>query len=380
MALVLLSACASSPGSPAPGAAPSAAQPSRPAVEVAALEPGERWIDLTLPGGSYTPQADAGGTDDYRCMLLDPGLTADSFLSGVVLVPGNPALVHHAILYRVDPGQVTAAEAKDEQDPRLGWSCFGGPGLPDPDGAIQGLNAAPWVAAFATTGGEQRFRTGTGMALAAHSRVVLQIHYNLLHGTGSDNTMMRLRVASGDARLTPLHTMLLPAPVELPCAAEETGPLCDRDAAVLDVMRRFGDDAGRTVAGLQLLCGGALTAPRAGSTQSCSRDVATKIQIQAVAGHMHLLGRSIRVDLLHADGTITNLLDVPSFDFDDQRARRLAEPLTVRPGDALRVTCTHDATLRRMLPELQGLQPRYVVWGEGSTDEMCLGIVSYTDA
>ena len=58
----------------------------------------------------------------------------------------------------------------------------------------------------------------------------------------------------------------------------------------------------------------------------------------------------------------------------------MSEPVTVRPGDKLRVTCTHDATLRQQLPELQGLPPRYVVWGEGSTDEMCLGIVAYTDA
>jgi Copper type II ascorbate-dependent monooxygenase, C-terminal domain len=383
--LLLLAACGSSPQtddptSSAPAASPTAAEPSRAPIEVAALEAGERWIDLGLPGGSYTPQADAGGTDDYRCILLDPGLTSDSFLSGVVLVPGNAKLVHHAILYRVDPAQVAAAQAKDAEDPRLGWSCFGGPGLPDPDGAIQGLNAAPWVAAFATTGGEQRFRAGTGMALAAHSLVVLQIHYNLLNGTGADNTVMRLRVAPGDAHLTPLHTLLLPAPVELPCAAGESGPLCDRDAAVLDVIRRFGQDSGRTVAGLQLLCDGSLTNPRAGPTQTCAREVTTKIQIQAVAGHMHLLGRSIRVDLLRADGTKQTLLDVKAFDFDDQRALRMPKPVPVNPGDTLRVTCTHDATLRQQLPELQPLPPRYVVWGEGSSDEMCLGIVSYTDA
>ena len=84
------------------------------------LEPGERWIDLGLPDGPYTPHAEAGGTDDYRCILLDPALVDDTFLSGVVLVPGNPDLVHHAILYRVDPEQVAAAEAKDAADPTPG--------------------------------------------------------------------------------------------------------------------------------------------------------------------------------------------------------------------------------------------------------------------
>ena len=51
----------------------------------------------------------------------------------------------------------------------------------------------------------------------------------------------------------------------------------------------------------------------------------------------------------------------------------------VKAGDTLRVSCTHDATLRKQLPELQTLKPRYVVWGEGTSDEMCLGVLVYTD-
>jgi hypothetical protein len=72
------------------------------------------------------------------------------------------------------------------------------------------------------------------------------------------------------------------------------------------------------------------------------------------------------------------LLNVPRYNFDDQNARPLSRPVGVRPGDTLRVTCTHDATLRRKLPELRPLKPRYVVWGEGTSDEMCLGIVIWS--
>ena len=279
-------------------------------VSVAALRPGERWIDLAMPGGTYRPQAEAGGTDDYRCILLDPKLTADTYLAGVVLEPGNPNLVHHAILYRVDPAQVAAAQARDNADPRLGWSCFGGPGLPSSDptsGGLNGLDSAPWVAAFATTGGEQRFPAGTGQRLLAGSRLILQMHYNLLNGGGVDSTRVRLRVAAPGAALQPLQTLLLPAPVELPCPPGPAGPLCDRTASVFDVIRRFGENAGRTVAGLQLLCGGSMTAPKAAATQSCARPVTSTITIQSVAGHMHLLGKSIQVDLIRADGTVQRL-------------------------------------------------------------------------
>ena len=44
----------------------------------------------------------------------------------------------------------------------------------------------------------------------------------------------------------------------------------------------------------------------------------------------------------------------------------------------MRVTCTHDATLRQKLPQLSQLPPRYVVWGDGTSDEMCLGLLTAT--
>jgi hypothetical protein len=93
---------------------------------------------------------------------------------------------------------------------------------------------------------------------------------------------------------------------------------------------------------------------------------------------MHLLGKSISIDLERQDGSRQRLLNVKVWSFDDQRATVLAKPVTARAGDKLRVTCTHDATLRRKLPDLAKSPPRYVVWGWGSSDEMCLAIVSYT--
>ena len=56
----------------------------------------------------------------------------------------------------------------------------------------------------------------------------------------------------------------------------------------------------------------------------------------------------------------------------------LPTPVHLVPGDRLRVTCTHDITLHDKLPELSKQPHRYVVWGEGTSDEMCLGIVGFT--
>jgi len=207
---------------------------------------------------------------------------------------------------------------------------------------------------------------------------MLQMHYNLLHVSGVDRSGVRLRLASGAAKLQPLQTMLLPAPVELPCAPAESGPLCDRDAAVADVARRFGTAAEMMVSGLQFICGGNLAAPKSGATQSCNRRVAEPATIRAVAGHMHLLGKSIKIELNPGTARARTLLDIRVWNFDDQGTVPLAKPVRVIPGDQLRVTCTHDASLRSKLPELRNQQPRYVVWGEGTSDEMCLGIVVVT--
>jgi hypothetical protein len=174
--------------------------------------------------------------------------------------------------------------------------------------------------------------------------------------------------------------MLLVAPVELPCGKGETGRLCDRETAVLDLMQRFGSGSGATVAGLQLLCDGDVVNPRAGSTQRCDRRVSSPMVVRAAAGHMHLLGRSISIELNPGTPGARTLLKRAVWDFDNQRATPLTKPVRVKTGDVLRVTCTHDVGLRRLIPELQKEQPRYVTWGEGTSDEMCLGIVIYTKA
>ncbi len=390
--VALLTACSGSPGVPSGQERPASAadddvehptDTSPPAQAAraapAALRQGERTDVLRIPGGPYRPAAPEGGLDDYRCFLLDPHLAQDVFVTGSDVLPGSPAIVHHAILFAVPPGDVAAAEAHDAATPGRGWTCFGDAALPDAEGSrAAGLNSAPWLAAWAPGGGETVFRSRTGKRLAAGSRIVLQMHYNLREGTEPDETAVRLRLMPGTADLRALETMLLVAPVELPCTGDEAGRLCDRPQSVLDLVGRFGDQAGRTVAGLQLLCGGSMVAPRAGPTQSCERRAPDDMVVRMVAGHMHLLGRSISVELAPGRPGGQTLLDRPVWDFDDQAATTLAHPVRVSRGDVLRVTCTHDAALRSMVPELSNEEPRYVTWGEGTSDEMCLGIVLYT--
>jgi mono/diheme cytochrome c family protein len=326
---------------------------------------GERLVELELPR-AYSP---SGEGDDYRCFLLDPRLERDTFVTSAAIRPGAPSVVHHVILFRVTPEQVGEAERLDEASERQGWPCFGGTGL----GAdVDTLSDAGWLAAWAPGGEPARYPDGTGARLAAGSRIVMQVHYNLLHGAAPDRTTAALTFAPAETNLTPVATMLLPGPVELPCAPGERGPLCDRDAAVADLVRKRGPSAALVPAGLQVLCGGSpFGAPPAGPVSTCARTFESAATIHGVAGHMHLLGRSIRLELNPGADDARVLLDIPRWDFHWQNAYALEEPVSVEAGDRVRVTCRHDASLR------EG-DPRYVVWGEGTTDEMCLGVLQVT--
>ena len=390
--LVLLAAsCSSSPGPPtdaartgavaggatAPGATEqpnphqTTTQRPEPRHTAVALRSGESVKRVTM-SAPYTPAAPHGGTDDYRCFLLDPVLASDSFVTGYDVFPGDPSVVHHVILFRVPPDRLALARAEDQGTPGDGWTCFGGTGI-ERQGAS--LDDAPWLGAWAPGGAERVLAPDLGIPLQRGSQIVLQIHYNLLAGAKPDRTAVDLRLSTSP-RLTALETVLYPAPVELPCRAGKSGPLCDRDTAILDVARRFGAGAARTVPGLQLICTGGFV-PSPGPTQSCTRKVSTAGVIRSAAGHMHLLGSRLRIELNAGRPGAKTLLDIPTWDFDDQGARTV--PATrVRPGDTITVTCTHDQAWRDRIPALKGIPERYVVWGDGTTDEMCLGILGVT--
>ena len=139
------------------------------------------------------------------------------------------------------------------------------------------------------------------------------------------------------------------------------------------MVKRFGSDAASMVE--ELVSGCSNGKPVAGNEQRCDHTMDGRGTIYAVAGHMHLLGRSIRVELNPGTAKARTLLDIPVYDFDEQAIRPLDTPVTIKPGDVLRVTCTHDAGLRQQVPQLRPLPPRYVVWGDGTSDEMCLGIL-----
>ena len=90
---------------------------------------------------------------------------------------------------------------------------------------------------------------------------------------------------------------------------------------------------------------------------------------------MHLLGRSMTMTVDPGTSSAKTILDVPNYDFNYQRSYDLAHWVKVVPGDTVQVTCTYDPTLAEELPALRRAPAHFVAWGDGSSDEMCLGLM-----
>jgi hypothetical protein len=300
--------------------------------------PGLSRVDLTL--GMTEPWTPRESPDDYRCFLIDWPYETPKFVTGFRADPGNRTLVHHVIAFMADPELVDKFEGMDAADPEAGYTCFGGPG---------DLNrGVHWMGSWAPGGMGYDLPEGTGIAVAPGSKLIVQVHYSTLENPPSpDQTSVSFKIEDSVDKRAMWMPWTNPSWV--------SGQGMEIPAGEGDVRHQWALDP--TAYGL----------PFDNSA----------FDIHLVALHMHLLGSSARLDILRREGgdDDTCLLHIPRWDFDWQGGALLAQPVRFHPGDRLRVACQWDNSQANQ-PPVNGVQPvtQDVAWGEGTRDEMCLGL------
>jgi hypothetical protein len=286
---------------------------------------------------SYLP--DASVPDDYRCFILDLEFEQTQYLTASQVVPGVGALVHHALVYAIEPAQVPLVEALDAAEPGEGYTCFGGPlsasGQAGGEGGLP-TQLAAWVPGSAPL----RLSEGMGTRIVRGSKVVMQVHYSTVAGgLAPDQTEVLLRLTE-----------------EAPASLVTTRPLPIR---ALDI--KAGD-------------------PAAAFTQVFTNFRATPLTIISTTPHMHLLGKRLEAHHLTAHGERACVLRVPRWDFQWQQGYRPVEAVVVQPGESIELTCEYDNSAANQ-PVINGVQaePQDVTWGEGTRDEMCLLYLQMVD-
>ena len=347
-----LASCSSTSSTPAPHAAP-------------------KFWTITLDTATYKPHAAPGTTDDYHCTLLDPHVTRDRYLISSTFHPGSSE-DHHVVLYLVPPS--LAAEARRADSSGKGWTCFGLSSLPNLPLA-QSLRT-PMLSVWTPGHGSDLLPKDTGIELPAGSLVILQVHFNTLVGDKAVKNSLLLNTVPTSTPLLPLQVITPLAPPEIPCPSGVIGNLCDRAASIANLGRRFGPSAPAFVNTIEQACGHDPANPPTGDNSTCiwPQPISQNGYIVRVQAHMHLLGQSFSMILDPGTPQARTVLSVKNYNFDYQKAYNLATPIPVKPGDRLKVTCSYDPQLAQELPLLRKVPPHFVTWGDGSSDEMCVGL------
>ena len=361
-AMSLLASCSSSPS-------------ASPSTHPAQLIDNAKVTTLSMKAPTtYTPQAINGGTDDYHCTILDPHVQENSFIVASQFFPGtgpSSVEVHHSILFLVPPPLVSAAETAN--DGGKGWTCFGEPPVLG-RGLGQFLDM-PWLSAWAPGHGKDVLPLTTGTPLAKGSLIIMQVHYNLLVGDKPVQPSVQLETVPASANLRPTTIQPVVAVPNVPCPSGITGPLCDRSAEIANLDQRFGSYMGFFDEGMEVICGENPSNPPVGDSTSCVWHIGEAGYIVRDAAHMHLTGQSESLTLNPGTPQAQTIMDVAHYNFDYQRAYNLTNWVKVSPGETVQVNCSYDPTLDQKLPQLRKLSAHFITWGDGSSDEMCLGLL-----
>jgi hypothetical protein len=105
-------------------------------------------------------------------------------------------------------------------------------------------------------------------------------------------------------------------------------------------------------------------------------DVKEDLHAIALAPHMHMIGKEIRVDAAFPDGVEKTLVRIADWDFDWQEIYYFKEPFSLPKGTQVRLTGWFDNSADN--PNNPCNPPVTVRFGEATTDEMCVAYILYS--
>ena len=284
-------------------------------------------VDLTLKmKDPYTPKKKP---DDYRCFVIDWPEKKTRYVTGFSVTPGNRQTVHHVIVFNAEPRHAQSFVKKDQAEEGAGYECFGGPG-----------GQAKWLGGWVPGERGNDYPADTGIRVEPGSKVIVQVHYNTATGDGPDQTAVHFKLE--DKVKTPSSFRLL-------------------------IDRRWSGSGMMIPAGKEQV-------RHAGYFSSKSSTQPVQVYFSMI--HMHTLGKSARMLVDRKEGPTACIQQILRWDFNWQIFAHLKKPITLNKDDRIYLECNWDNSAANQ-PSINGEKkaPRDVYWGDGSYDEMCLGIL-----
>lgn len=258
------------------------------------------------------------GEDEYRHFVIPTNFDEDMYVQAIDIMPGNRKTVHHVIAF-VDTTGI--AQRLDERDPGPGYHSFGSPGFPP----------ASMLGAWAPGMTPTVLPKATGYKLPKGADIVLQMHYYRTGKTERDRSKMALYFT------------------------KEPNPETISIAWIINTWFRIpaGADNYQVKA--------AWVAPR-------------DTKAVAILPHMHLLGKEMKITAYPPNGEPVPLVWVKNWDFNWQDNYHFKKPVDLPKGTRVEVIAYYDNSAKN--PRNPHNPPQPVTWGEKTSDEMCLALMS----
>ena len=295
----------------------------------------------------YTPTK---SPDDYRCFVIPwpEDLTAPVFVTGQLAYPDQKQIVHHIITFVADPDQADFFLGLDDADPGPGYECFGGPGVLD--------WSARWLGDWVPGIDAWRAPAGSGIEVQPGSLLIVQTHYNTLAGQPvADQSSLAFQIAETVERpgafvpIVDYAWVIGASPMTIPAneANVHHGVTLPRDHPLFNV-----------------------------TLGSLGVTAADELDVWRAALHMHMIGTNARLAVDQGEGDEDCLVQIDDWDFNWQGDYMLEQPVSFGPGDDMQLDCYYDNTASNQ-PIIDGEPkvPTTLGWGDGTLDEMCLGVV-----
>jgi mono/diheme cytochrome c family protein len=283
----------------------------------------------------------AAGEVPYVYFEVPANYDEDRWVKAWEVRPGNPAVVHHVIVYMRPP-----------QTPAPALATTGAPAPPRPRGVVtfaEGMEIPAGRAlpedqrkpAYAharprprgTTGslggfvpgnGSRVYPAGTAMRLPKGASLVFQMHYTTIGTATTDRTRMGLIFAKEPPAMPLGGTALVNGALHIPAGAAHH---------------------------------------RVDAEMTINRD----LLLFSMTPHTHVRGVRWHYEAVRPDGTTTPLLSVPNYDFEWQHEYQFATPVELPAGTTIKASAWYDnSTANKSNPD----PTKDVWWGDQTWEEM----------
>lgn len=299
---------------------------------------GEPDLVITLPE-PYVHEGDM--TEEYYVFVLETGLEVETEIQAIEICPGNPSIVHHALLgYTENAESIAILEAKDLKSDDPGFSSwdfiFGSNGFLGEEFHDSYLHVG-----WAPGQGPLEYPTGIGRTIGPEGRYLLELHYVPSPVEEVDSTKINFFFAE-EPLLRHVQNKIM-APTHLD--------------------KRFVIPANEVV------------------TFHGTMDITNDISLLFVRAHCHFLGQSWEVfavlDNWWSPNDTIPLISIPEWDFNWQGGGEFTALKHIPAGYTIHAIATYNNTWKN--PSNPHDPPQTVTWGNSTLDEMFLFYLQFVD-